>query len=87
MSIDKYDEAYELFAKDLGEIEVGIAADPKRRKVAISFGKEVKAVAMSPEEAIDFAARIIVKASQSSSRLSISDAVRKLSERVATLLS
>jgi hypothetical protein len=49
-------------AEDEGEIAMGIAADPKARKVRLDFGKAVAWLALDPEQAEAFADALKEKA-------------------------
>jgi hypothetical protein len=48
--------------EDEGEIALGIAADPKARKVRLDFGKSVAWLALDPEQADAFADALREKA-------------------------
>lgn len=47
---------------DEGEIQYGVAADPKRQIVLIDFGKPVRSIGFTPEQASDLAEALTRKA-------------------------
>ncbi len=51
-----------LNPSDEGGLNIGVAFDPSTQQVIINFGTPVRWIAMSPQQAKDFASLIISKA-------------------------